>query len=308
MGAAIQHGPSWFPPSGGEFLYKAALAALLFCALTARAQQSGPLESYHPLTLAAAQGSEPAAGGGASQDAAEIAKKLNNPVASLISVPLQSNFDFGGGPNDEGFQYKLNVQPVVPFALSSDWNLITRTIVPYVYQEDRIGQSSQSGLADTTLSLFLSPARPGPGGVVWGIGPDLYLPTATDSLLGAEKWGAGPTALVLWQKEGWTYGVLANHIWSFVGHEDRQRISSTYLQPFLSYTTKSHTTFGVNTESTYDWVNRQWTLPLNAQVSQLIKLGKMPVNLQFGGRYYADKPAGGPDWGLRFTVTLVFPE
>jgi hypothetical protein len=239
---------------------------------------------------------------------ADIAQKLNNPVASLISVPFQNNFDFGGGPNDDGFQYKLNIQPVIPFSLGEHWNLITRTILPYIYQERRIGLGSQSGLGDTTESLFFSPKEPTSGGLIWGIGPDLYFPTATTGLLGAEKWGAGPTALLLWQKHGWTYGALANHIWSFAGHEDRQRISSTFLQPFLSYTTKSHTTFGVNTESTYDWVNSEWTVPLNAFVTQLVRIGKLPVSFSFGGRYYADKPSGGPDWGLRFTVTFVFPE
>lgn len=255
-----------------------------------------------------AQTNTPAGEQKSGDDMAEIAKKLNNPVASLISVPLQNNFDFGGGPNDNGFQYKLNVQPVIPFSLGKDWNLITRTIVPYIYQENRIGNTTQSGLGDTTLSMFLSPKNPGPGGLIWGIGPDFYLPTATDSLLGAEKWGIGPTALALRQEKGWTYGVLVNHIWSYAGHDNRQDISSTFLQPFLAYQTKTHTTFTLNSESAYDWENKQWTVPVNAMVTQLVKIGKMPVSFQFGGRYYADKPAGGPDWGLRFTITLVFPK
>jgi hypothetical protein len=260
-------------------------------------------------SFAAAAVDETNAPPGPDQDKmADIARKLNNPVASLISVPLQSNFDFGGGPNDDGFQYRLNVQPVIPVSLNENWNLITRTIVPFIYQERRIDLGSQSGLGDTTFSAFLSPKEPGPGGFIWGIGPDFYFPTATRSDLGAEKWGAGPTAVVVWQKHGWTYGGLVNHIWSFAGHENRQRLSSTFLQPVLSYTTKTHTTFGVNTESSYDWVNTQWTVPLNAFVTQLVKIGKTPVSFQFGGRYYADKPSGGPDWGLRFTVTLVFPE
>ncbi|MGH8545074.1 MAG: transporter [Gammaproteobacteria bacterium] len=241
-------------------------------------------------------------------DMAEIAKKLNNPVASLISVPFQNNFDFGGGPEDDGFQYKLNVQPVIPFALSEDWNVITRTIVPVLYQDDRIGNSSQSGLGDTALSMFFSPRKPGPGGLIWGIGPEFFIPTATDDLLGAEKWGIGPTALVLRQEHGWTYGALVNHVWSFAGEGSRQDISSTFLQPFLAYQTKTHTTFGINTESTYDWENEQWTVPINPSVTQLVKIGKLPVSFQLGGRYYAEKPDGGPDWGLRFTATLVFPK
>ena len=250
-----------------------------------------------------------AAVGSGGYSAADIAQKLNNPVSSLISVPLQNNFDFGGGPRDEGFQYRLNVQPVIPFSLGENWNVITRTIVPFITQEKRTGiASSEAGLGDSTLSLFLAPQKPGHGGIMWGVGPEFFFPTATDDALGAEKFGIGPTALALRQAHGWTYGALVNHIWSVAGEDSRQDISSTFLQPFLSYQTKTHTTFGMNMESTYDWENEQWTVPLNFFVSQLVKMGQLPVSLQLGGRYYADKPSGGPDWGLRFTMTFAFPK
>jgi hypothetical protein len=258
-----------------------------------------------PMMLFAAEPAEPVA---VADDAAELAKKLSNPVAALISVPLQNNFDFGAGPNGDGFQYKLNIQPVVPFSLNADWNLISRTIVPYVYQEDVIGTSSQSGLSDTVQSLFLSPKEPTGGGWIWGAGPVLLLPTATDDLLGTEKWGAGPTAVLLKQEHGWTYGALANHIWSFAGEDSRADVNATFLQPFLNYTTKKHTTFTLNSESTYDWENEQWTVPLNLGVAQLLKVGKLPVQFLVGGRYYAEKPANGPDWGLRFAITFLFPK
>jgi hypothetical protein len=241
-------------------------------------------------------------------DMAELAKKLNNPAASLISVPLQNNFDFGGGPNDDGFQYRLNVQPVIPFDLNDDWKILSRTIVPYIYQEDRIGTGSQSGLGDSTVTLWLSPEKEKPGAPIWGVGPIIQLPTATDDLLGSEKWGAGPSAIFLRQSEGWTVGALVNHLWSFAGEDSRQDVTATFLQPFINYTTKKHTTFGFNTESTYDWENEQWTVPLNLFVTQLVKLGKLPVSFQVGGRYYAEKPSGGPDWGLRLGVTFVFPK
>src|SRR5262245_49335166 len=181
----------------------------------------------------------------------EIATKLNNPAASLISLPLQSNFDFGGGPNDDGFQYKLNIQPVIPFRLNDHWKILSRTILPYIYQEDRIGTSSQSGLGDTALTLWLSPEQAKPaGGLIWGIGPEFLLPTATDDLLGTEKWSLGPSVVLLKQAHGWTIGALMNHVWSFAGNDSRQDVSSTFLQPFLSYQTKTHTTFGVNSEAT----------------------------------------------------------
>ena len=239
-------------------------------------------------------------------DMAAIAEKLNNPVASLISLPFQSNFDFGGGPEDDGYQYKLNFQPVIPITLSDEWKLISRTIIPYIDQHDRIGDTDQSGLGDINASFFLSPSHPGPGKPIWGIGPILSLPTGTDDLSN-EQWGAGPTVLVLQQGHGWTYGILASHLWSLGGDDDHADLNLTFLQPFLSYTTPKHTTFGANFEAGYDWTAEEWTVPLNLMVTQLVKFGDLPVSFQLGGRYYLDKPTGGPDWGLRFAVTLVLP-
>jgi hypothetical protein len=237
---------------------------------------------------------------------AELAKQLQNPVASLISVPFQNNFEFNLGPNGDGFKYTLNFQPVIPVSLSKDWNLIIRTIVPIISQDDVIPGTSQSGLGDITQSLFFSPKKP-VGGLILGFGPVFLWPSATDSLLGTEKWGAGPTGLVLKQTGGWTYGLLFNQIWSYAGDDHRNYVSSTFLQPFISYTTKTKTTFGLNTESTYDWHNSQWTIPINLSVSQLVKLGKMPVQFALGAKYYAGGPSGAPDWGVRFVVTPLFP-
>ncbi len=237
-----------------------------------------------------------------------LAKATQNPVASLISVPLQNNFDCGGGPNDDGFRYLLSVQPVIPFSLNEHGNVISRTILPYVYQEKIIGTSSQSGLADTSQSFFFSPVKPTAGGWIWGAGPALQLPTATDDLLGEEKWGAGPTGVILKQQGPWSYGMLANHIWSFAGESGRDDVNRTFLQPFVSYTTKTFTTFGMNTECSYDWEHEQWIVPINASVQQLLKVGKQPIALQVGGRYYAEGPSGGPEWGLRFQLTLLFPK
>jgi hypothetical protein len=241
-------------------------------------------------------------------DMGDLAKKLANPTASLISVPLQGNIDWGGGPNDDGMQFKLNVQPVVPIDLNPEWKLLTRYVVPYVYQEDRIGTGSQSGLADSTATFWVSPAADKPGAPIWGIGPVFQLPTATDDLLGAEKWCFGPSAIVLKQENGYTYGFLANQLWSFAGHDDRADVSYLFVQPFFTYTTPKHTTYGVNSESVYDWKSSEWTVPINLFVTQLVKIHGKPVSLQAGVRYYLDKPDGGPDWGIRFGVTLVFPK
>jgi len=261
---------------------------------------------YRRLSLAPAEsGTE---GGGAADDAAELAKQLSNPVAALISVPFQNNFEFGGGPNNDGFRYLLNFQPVIPVSLNDDWNLISRTIVPVISQKDMIGTSSQSGLGDIVQSAFFSPKEPGPRGWIWGVGPVFLLPTATDDLLGAEKFGLGPTAVFLKQERGWTYGALVNHIWSVAGEGDRDDVSSTFLQPFLAYTTKKQTTFTLNSETTYDWDHSRWTVPINAMAAQLVKVGKTPMQFQLGGKYYAEGPSGAPGWGIRFAVVLLFPK
>lgn len=248
----------------------------------------------------------PAPGGGDSMG--DIAQKLNNPVASLISVPFQNNWDFGGGPDDDGYQYKMNFQPVVPIGLGEDWNVIWRTIVPFIDEQDRFGTGSETGLGDTTASFFFSPTQNEPGKPIWGIGPDFLLPTATNDLLGSKQWGAGPTGLFLIQNCGWTTGMLASHIWSLWGDNDREYVSNTFLQPFLSYTTPQHTTVGANFEASYDWNHEDWTVPINLFVTQLVKFGDVPVSFQLGGRYYFDKPDGGPDWGLRFGITFVLPK
>jgi hypothetical protein len=282
----------------------------LVCALgatNAYAQtQSG---FYHPLTLAAADAASPG-GGAAGDDAetqqAELAKKLQNPVAALISVPIQNNWDFGIGPAS-AMRYTANIQPVVPISISEDYNLILRTIIPVIYAESPVkGGRDAWGLGDITQSFFLSPKDP-VGGWILGAGPVMYYPTATDSALGAGQWGAGPTIVALRQAHGFTYGILANQIWSYAGWSD-QTINATFIQPFVAYTTKTYTTFAINTESTYDWTDSQWTVPVNFQIQQLLKIGKQPVAFQLGYRYYAQRPLGGPDWGLRFTITFLFPK
>jgi hypothetical protein len=278
----------------------------------------------------------------------ELAKQLQNPVASLISVPFQFNTDYKMGALDRGRQYKLNFQPVVPISVSEDWNLIVRTILPIMYQDDVTAVNTpsypglprwvreelppeywgeankiarrmyhdelekhpvdhyQGGLGDTVQSFFLSPKQP-VAGVILGAGPVVLWPTATDDRLGAQKWGAGPTLVALKQAGGWTYGVLANHIWSFAGEEERASVNATFVQPFLSYTTKSKTTFGINTEATYQWHDSYWTVPVNLTVAQLVRIGKLPVSITVGGRYYAEGPSGAPDWGLRLVITPLFP-
>jgi hypothetical protein len=160
---------------------------------------------------------------------AEIAKELANPIADLIHIPVQINYNQNIGPDDDGWRVQTNIQPVIPFHMNDDWNLITRTIVPLIHQEDIFsGSGSQSGLGDTTISLLFSPKEPDSDGIIWGAGPIMQLPTATDSKLGTEKWGMGPSGIALRQNGPWTIGGLGHHIWSFAGDDDRDDLSITF--------------------------------------------------------------------------------
>lgn len=237
----------------------------------------------------------------------DLAQQLSNPIASLISVPFQYNYDHGFGTFDEGTKNVVNIQPVVPVPIGADWNMISRTILPVVWQEDILPDTKQHGIGDILQSLFFSPTEP-TNGIIWGVGPAFLLPTGTDPLLSTEKWGAGPTAVALTQSGGWTLGALANHIWSFAGEESRSDVNSTYLQPFVSFTTPDAWTYTLNTESTYDWTAGQWFVPINFTVAKLVMFGDQPARLGAGARYWAHSPDTGPEgWGVRAFMTFLFP-
>lgn len=269
------------------------LLAALVASLPASAQDRVP-EAAPPDTPPAAA------------DAAALAEKVANPVSDLISVPFQNNLDCCFGPEGAA-RYTLNVQPVIPTRLGDNLSLIVRTIVPFISQ----GRSAPSnlggtGLADVTQSFFLKPHTG--GGLTVAAGPVFVWPTG-NSDFGGRKWGAGPTALVLKQtKSGYTMGMLANHVWSYAGWKDRPNTSNTFLQPFFSKNFKDTTSIGINTEAGYDWKHGKWTVPVNFTLGRLAKIGKQPIQLAATGKYYVVSPTGGPEWGARLTLTLLFPE
>ena len=256
-------------------------------------------------------------------DEADLAKEALNPVAALISLPVKYDYSGNIGPTEQGNQSVLTIQPVIPFSISADWNLISRTIISLVDQHNLVpgagtpdgladvtpGSGTHRGLGDITQQFYFSPKTPTDGGWIWGVGPQILLPTGDDRLT-AGKWGVGPTAVVLKQMNGWTYGMLANQIWSASSNRRKSDYSVSYVQPFLAYTTSTYTTVGINTESTYNWKAEQWSVPVNLTLTQIFKLGKQPLSLQGGLRYWADTLDGvGPKgWGYRMQCTLLFPK
>jgi hypothetical protein len=253
-----------------------------------------------------ASASTPGAGTDASTQ--DLAKKLANPVSDLVSIPFQYNWENGVGP-DNDLRTILNIQPVVPFSLTPRWNLIGRWIAPYVSQPAFLGSSS--GLGDIVFSTFLSPVE-NPA-LVWGVGPVLSLPMTTDPALGAGKWSAGPTGVLLKISGPWLYGVLANQLWSFASTSDveRSEVSQAFVQPFLAYCTPGGVTYTLQSESTANWQADDdadiWTIPINLQVSKVTKLGPFPFSVLGGAGVFVASPEGGPDWKLRAMFVLLLP-
>ncbi|GGZ89612.1 hypothetical protein [Algibacter mikhailovii] len=240
-------------------------------------------------------------------DADALAKQLQNPIASLISVPFQFNFDFGVGPSD-GSRMTLNIQPVIPISISEDWNLIGRIILPVISQNDVFGNSgNQFGVSDAVVSGFFSPKAPTSGGLIWGAGPVLLVPTATDRLLGSEKFGIGPTAVILKQAGSLTFGGLINHIWSVAGSKERADVNATFFQPFLAKNFTGGYALALNTELTYNWDNNTTSGNLHLIGSKVFTIGKQMTQFILGPRI----PYGNGNtakWGIRTGFVLLFPK
>jgi hypothetical protein len=251
-----------------------------------------------------------AADGASADSASALAAKFQNPIADLVSFPLQNNTNFDVGPH-RGTQDILNIQPVIPIHLSDDWNMITRTILPLVWSPSfqPIASAPPFGLAPTTFSAFFSPR--GSGAVTWGAGPIVQLPTGTNKALGSNVWGGGPAAVVVVTQRPWVYGILVNNVFSFGGTSGPvgTRYSLMTINPFVNYNFGGGWFAGSVPILTASWDSpgQKWTLPIGGQVGRLIKIGgKLPVNLLVGAYYNALRPAGGATWQLRTQIAFIF--
>jgi len=242
------------------------------------------------------------------ETAEDLAKKLSNPIASLISVPFQNNLDVGIGQY-KGARNTLNFQPVIPIHLSSGLNLITRVVLPFVTQYNITKEGSyQSGLSDAVASAFFSPSN-SKHGITWGIGPVFLIPTATDTMLASKKFGIGPTAVILGQVKGWTIGALINQIWSVAGDKNRPEVNQMFVQPFVSYNWKSGAGVGLNAEMTQNWRASTTSVFINPTLSGVTKLGKQTISLAIGPRIQVAAPSGSKaDFGIRAVLIFVFPK
>jgi hypothetical protein len=275
-------------------------------------QSHGPLFAQAPAQEqtgagAAASTREGESKGGLSKE--ELAKLAQNPVANLISVPFQNNFNFGVGPNNT-CQYVLNFQPVIPLTLSEDWNLITRWVTPIINQPSPApGIRSASGLGDINPTFFLSPGKPGK--LIWGLGPTLTLPTATDPLLGTGMYSLGPAAVALTIQGHWVFGALVNNQWSVAGWGSKNQ-NNFLLQPFCNYNLPNGWYLTTSPIITANWNathEDMWTVPVGAGVGKIVKLGgKLPVNLQLAAYDNVVSPRNGADWQLRFQIQFLLPK
>jgi hypothetical protein len=238
----------------------------------------------------------------------ELAKKTQNPVADLISVPFQNNINFEVGPKGRT-QNILNIQPVVPFHLNEEWNLITRTIAPLIYQPEFFDEGNEFRLGDIQFTAFLSPRDS--EGLIWGAGPALRFDTATDDTLGQGKWSAGPSVVALKMEGPWVYGALVQNLWSYAGDSDRAHVNEFLLQPFINYNLPDGWYLSSSPIITANWKadsGNRWTVPIGGGIGKIMRFGKLPVNLSCQGFYNVESPSNGADWTLRLQLQLLFPK
>lgn len=287
-------------------LLSALLAALALAASSTdpvKADSAGSTDQTAP--AAAPEANPVAAPEAAARES--LAEEAQNPIANLISLPFQNNTTFGMGPNGDRVLNVLNIQPVVPFALSKDLNLVTRTILPVVSQPAGDG-SQRGGLGDLNPSFFFVPKPKGSWTV--GVGPTVLLPTATDTSLGSGQWGAGPAGVAVYTKGAWVAGALVNQIWSFAGDRDRAAVSTFLVQPFVNYNLPGGWYLVSSPIITANWqrTNDQWIVPVGGGFGRVFRLGRQPMNASLQAYANVIKPDGFGDVTVRPQIQFLFPK
>lgn len=244
--------------------------------------------------------------GAIAQDAAELAKQTQNPVASLVSFPLQGNWDMGIGTRD-ATATTVNIQPVIPISLSESTNVILRVIMPLTSQPGPEGLRF-NGITDIVATAFFSPAKAGK--IIWGVGPVALLPTATNSRIGTEKFGVGPSAVVMVQPGKWSTGMLYNQIWSVSGASDREDVDQALIQPFVNYNLGGGLAAGMAVEAQPNWraPEDKWTVPVMFSLSKVTKLGNQAMNFAVAVGPVLSEQVSAPSWRFRLAGVFLFPK
>jgi hypothetical protein len=243
------------------------------------------------------------------QESSNIAKQAQNPIARLISVPFENDFNPQTGIKKDD-SYVLQMKPVVPFKLSNDWNLITRTIIPVIQVPDLTSRiSGVTGIGDVSLSLFLSPTKA--SHIIWGVGPIVSIPTASENILGTKKLSIGPTAVVLRSQGHWLFGTLVNNVFSVAGPSARADVNQMVMQPFVNYNFRHGLYLTSSPIVTADWEKQRserWVVPVGGGVGKIVRVGALPVNMYTQFFSNVEHPQGTTNWSARFQVQLLFPK
>lgn len=260
-------------------------------------------------SIIAALGLSFAAASSVADESADIVKQSQNPVASLISVPIQNNLEFGVGPNGDQADV-LYLEPVIPLNVTPDWNIITRTIVPFIYEpylSNRIGNTAGTG--DINLSMYLSPAKT--GSLIWGVGPSVTFPTASDPLLGQGKYSAGLSGAVLTIRGPWVVGVLVTDVASIGGEAIRRNVHQMLIEPFVDYNLPHGWYLTSVPMITADWKapsTDRWTVPIGGGGGKLFRIGKQAINASIHAYGNVVEAHEAGNWTFRVEVSLLFPK
>lgn len=234
----------------------------------------------------------------------ELTRKLINPLARVLSIPTSFEYLEGAGANGNGQSFTIRIAPRVPFVLSEDWHLISKTDLAWTSQQIVVGTSQQEGLTDLKQTLFFSPNRSLGWGVYWGMGPTIALPTATQDFLGTDKLSIGPSSAVYKQTGPWSSGILFNHVWSVAGSNDANYVSASRIEPMIAFTAPTATTIAASAEINHNWQAESWVVPVELRIAQLTMIVDAPIQWSIGAKHYFSDAEGTPEWGAFFQITV----
>jgi len=267
---------------------------------------SAVLAAAFPAGLMAQEPAKPETQAEIAATATALAKQAQNPVADMVSVPVQFNWYTGGGLGDETMQV-TNIQPVFPLGLDQDWLLVARTIVPVVNAPAPFGERS-TGIGDIQEQLYLTPTKS--SAWVYGFGPVFSFPTATNDALTTGQFALGPTFVILTMPGKWVIGAVVNNLWRIAGSDNTTAINAFFAQPFINFNLKRGWAISTSPAITADWnapSGQEWTVPVGLGVSKVDRIGKQPVNLSLQYYHNVVRPDNAGADVVRMQFTLLYP-